>query len=144
MTELALLDFAGFVLVKQEKVLAARQLLLPGLDLFLAGERVGLEDAVDNRGEPVVCDVELGGASEAPCGEGSIVSVFFGLGGNGELGNFGRGLIADKGLAGAADVEGQRVSLEAAMELAVQSVSRATAVEALQTDIETGRLVLGG
>lgn len=136
------LQLPRLVLLQHEDVLAGRELLFPGLDFFLAGECVGLEDPVDDGSQLGVGLVELGRAFEALDGGMVVVAIGFGLGGDGQFGHLLGRLVLDDMFPCAADVESQRVASCDVVELGVSSEAGAAAVEALEADVKSGEVVL--
>lgn len=130
------------MLLHQQNVFAASQLLLPSLDLLLARECVCLHNAINNRRKLFTSLVKFGIAFETLDSKSCFVAVFVGFSSDGKLGHLQRGLVSDDSLSCSTDVEGDRMALEDIVKLVVQSVARTTAVEALKADIEASWIVL--
>lgn len=112
-------------------MLTGRKFLFPSLDLLLPGERVCLHDSIDDGGDLGIEKVDIDVALEASGGRVGVVAVGFSLGGDGELCDLCRRFILYQLLAGATNVEDERVAANNAVKLRMRLDARAAAVEAL-------------
>lgn len=124
-------------------MLAGGQLLLPGLDLLLARECVGGQDAVDDRSDLGVGGVDVGVTLETLDVDGLVVFVLVLLGGDGELCDLWWGLISGDQLALSADVQDEWVRSQGCVESGMLAGTDAAAVKTLQADIEAVFVVDG-
>lgn len=117
--------------MQKQDMLTGGEFLFPSLDLFLPRERVGLHNAVDDGGDFRVEGIDIGIAFETLDSSVRIVAVCLGFGGDGKLGDLGRGLILDDLLAGSANVQNKRMVSGDAMELGMRLDASTASVEAL-------------
>jgi hypothetical protein len=124
-------------------VLAGSQLLLPGLDLFLSRKRIRLEHRIDNHGKlaSVLVDVIDSAliAFNLGCG---VVAVRFRLSCDGKLGHLLRWFIAFGLLSRALDVQDEGMVRRGYVQERVVPVAGTTTIEAVEANIETGRVIL--
>jgi hypothetical protein len=136
-------DLPSFLLLQAKCVLAGSHLLLPGLNLFLPGEGVSLENGIHKAWKLSRALIDLVDATliALDCGCG-VVAVGLGLGGNGELRHLGRRLFTGDMLASALDIEYKRVARSCYVEERMSSVCGAATVEAVEAYIKASRIVL--
>ncbi|KAI6750233.1 hypothetical protein HG531_007498 [Fusarium graminearum] len=103
---------------------------------------IGLEDAVNHGSKLRIRPVEFGVTIETLDGQCCVVPILFCFGGNGQLGHLGRRFISFDDFSSAADVEGERMLGQRIMKSIMVPLAGTTSVEALQTNIETIRIIL--
>ncbi|KAK6846017.1 hypothetical protein PG987_001205 [Apiospora arundinis] len=141
-SKVAALDLFAFVLLQKKDMLTGRHFLLPSLDLLFARKGVGLHDTIDYGRDLGIEQINVDLALQALGSGMVVVSVGFGLGGDGELGHLGRRFILSNLLPSTTNVEGQRVAPGGIVDERMQPHAGATTVEALQANVEASSVIL--
>ena len=114
-TQRAMTEVLGFYLpwcflVQILDVLARFELLLPSLDLLLTRERICLHDSIQNCRNLTCCLVNINTALITANRRVIIVSIGFGFGCNGNLGDLCWRLVSAHDLSNPSDVHNQRMA----------------------------------
>jgi hypothetical protein len=131
-TKILRLDFLRGFLLQCEDVLAGREFLLPGLDLFLSRECVRLHDPVYNSCDftGILIDIiDVAFIASNTCMV--VVPVGFGLRSNSYLRDLLRRFIADYNLPRPPNIQDQRMAFGSLVEVRMLIIACAAAVEAI-------------
>jgi hypothetical protein len=124
-------------------VLACSQLLFPGFDFLLSCKRICLEHRIDNLRKLSGALVDVIDSTLVAFDLGCrVVAIRFRLGCDGKLGHLLGRFIAFDLLSRALDVQDEGVVRGGYVQEGVVSVAGTTAVEAIEANIETGRVIL--